>query len=133
MLHIFQIPTPSFSYVSGIDQFVLSWSSHVTNVVGPKVMVLKSHVGCSSISGSCMRLGTSPALMFSCQFSKLIKKHLIICHKGGMFDDSAICLCDSVRGSLYHLFQWVIPVSFFPFLGCGVLPDDVGQRILVIP
>ena len=45
-----------------------------------------------------------------------------------MFDDGAICLCDSVRGSLYHLFQWVIQVSFFPFLGCGVFPDDVGHK-----
>ena len=75
-----------------------------------------------------MRLDISPALMFSCQFSKLVKKHLIICHKSGMFDDGAICPCDSVRGSLCHLFQSVIPVSFFPFLGCGIFPDDVGQR-----
>ena len=75
-----------------------------------------------------MRLDISPALMFSYQFSKLVKKHHIICHKSGMFDDGAICLCDSVRGSLYHLFQWVIPVNVIPFLGCGVFPDDVGQR-----
>ena len=67
--------------------------------------------------------------MFSCQFSKLVKKHIIISHKSGMFDDGgAICLCKSVRGSLYHLFQWVIPISFFPLIGCGVFPDDVGQR-----
>ena len=30
-------------------------------------------------------------------------------------------------GSLYHMFQWVIPVSFFPFFGC-VVPDVVGQK-----
>ena len=91
-------------------------------------MVLEGHVGCPSIPGSCMRLDASPALMFSCHFSKLVKRHLIVSHKSGMFDDNPICLCKSVRGSLYHLFQWVIPVSFFPFLGCGVFPDDEGQR-----
>ena len=107
---------------------MLSCSSRVTNAVGPKVMVLESHVCFPSVSGSCMRLDISPALMFSCQFSKVVKKNLVICHKSGMFDDGAICLCNSVRGSLYHLFQWVIPVNFFPFLGCGVFPEDVGQR-----
>ena len=91
-------------------------------------MVLEGHVGCPPITGSCMRLDVGPALMLSCQVSKLIKKHLIVCHKSGMFDDGTICLCDGMRGSLYHLFQWVIPVSFFSFLGCGVLPDDVDQR-----
>ena len=69
-----------------------SCRSHVDNVVGPKVMVVESHVGCPSISGSCMRLHVSPALMFWAQFSKLVKKHLSICHKSGMFDDGAICL-----------------------------------------
>ena len=86
-------------------------------LLGPKVMVLENHVCFPSISGSCMRLDISPTLMLTCQFSKLVKKHLVICHKSGMFDDGATCLCNSVRGSLYHLFQWVIPVSFFPFLG----------------
>ena len=124
----FKVPILSFLRVSGIDQHVLSCRSHVANVVGPKVVVLESHVGRPSIPGSCMRLDIGPAHMFSCQFSKLVKKHLIICHKSGMFADGAICLCNSVRGSLYHLFQRVIPVSFFPFLGCGVFPDDVGQR-----
>ena len=107
---------------------MLNCCSHVANIVGPKIVVLEGHVGSPSIPGSCMRLDVSPALMFSCQLSKLIKKHLIVCHKRRMFDDGAICLCKSVRGSLYHLFQGVIPISFFPFLGCGVLPDDAGQR-----
>ena len=38
-------------------------------------MVLEGHVGCPSIPGSCMRLDVSPALMFSCQFSKLFCMH----------------------------------------------------------
>ena len=94
----------------------------------PVLLGLESHVSCLSISGSCMRLDISPALMFSCQFTKLVKKHLIICHKSGMFDDDAIFLCDCTSGSLYYMFQWVIPVSSFPFLGYRVFPDDVGQR-----
>ena len=44
-----------------------------------------------------------------------------------MFDDGLIYLCQSVRDSLYSLFQWVIHVSVLRFLGCGVIPDDVGQ------
>ena len=124
----FKIPMPSFSSVCGIDQLMLNCSSHVANVIRPKMMVLEGHAGCPSISGSCMRPDVSPALILSCQFSKLIKKHLIVFHESGMFDDGAICLCDGMRGSLYHLFQWVIPVSFFSFLWCGVLADDVGQR-----
>ena len=123
----FKVPAPSFSSVSGLYQHVLSCSSHVASAVGPKIMVLEGHVGCTPISGLCMRFDVSPTLMFSSQFSKLIKNLLLICQKSGMFDDGAICLCDSVRGSLYHLFQWVIPVSFFPFLGC-VFPDGVGQN-----
>ena len=123
----FKVSIPSFSSLSDIDQLVLCCCSHVTNVVGPKKMALEGNVGCLAISRSCMRLDVGPALMFSCLFSKLIKKHLVVCHKSGIFDDGTICLCDSVRGSLYHLFQWIIPVSFFPFLGCGVFPDDVGQ------
>ena len=90
-------------------------------------MILGGHVGCPAISGSRMRLDVGPALMFSCQFSKLIKKHLVVCHKSEMFDDGAICLCDGMGGPFYHLFKWIIPVSFFSFLGCCVLPDDVGQ------
>ena len=124
----FKILMSSFSSVICIDKLALSCSSHVANVVGPNVMVLESQVCFPSISGSCMRLDISPVLMFSFEFSKLVKKHLIICHESGMFDDGAICLCNSVRGSLYHLFQWVIPGSFYPFLGCGAFPDDVGQR-----
>ena len=68
-----------------------------------------------------------------CQFSKFIKGHLVIFHKGGMLDDGAICLCYGVRGTLYHLFQWVIPGSFSPFLGCGDFPDDVCQREICCP
>ena len=124
---LFKIPMPPFSSVSGIDQLVLCCCSHVVNVVGPKIMVLEGHVGCSTISGSCMRLDVGPALVVSCQFSKLIKMHLVVCHKSMMFDDGVICLCQSERGSLYHLLQWVIHVSVFVFLGCGVFPDDVGQ------
>ena len=123
----FKIPTPPFSSVGGIDQLVLCCGSHIVNVVGPKIMVLEGHVGCPSISGSCMRLDVGPALTVSCQFSKLIKEHLVVCHKSGMFDACTIDLCDGMRGPLYHLFRWVIPISFFSFLGCGVLPDDVGQ------
>ena len=123
----FKVPAPSFFSVSGLYQHVLICSSHVANAVGPKIMVLEGHVDCTPISGFCMRFDVSPTLMFSSQFSKLIKNLLLICHKSGMFDDGVICLCDSVRGSLYHLFQWVIPVSFFPFLGC-VFPDGVGQN-----
>ena len=124
----FKIPMPSFTSVSGIDQLVLSCCSHAAIIIGLKIMVLEGHVGCPSIPGSCMRPDVGPALVFSCQFSKLIKKHLVVCHKSGMFDDGAICQDDGMRGSLYHLFQWVIPVSFLYFLACGVLPDDVGQR-----
>ena len=123
----FKIPMTPFSSLDGIDQLVLCCGSHIANVVGPKIMVLEGHVGCPSISGSCMRLDVGPALMVSCHFSKLIKEHLVVCDKSGMFDDGAIGLCDGMRGPLYHLFQWVIPISFFSFLGCGVLPDDVGQ------
>ena len=127
----FKIPMPPFSSVSGIDQLVVSCCSHAVNVVGPKIMVLEGH-GCPAISGSCTRFNVGPALMFSCQFSKLIKKHLVVCRKSGMFDDGAICLCDGMRGPFYHLFQEVIQVSFFSFLGCCIFPDDVGQGKLVI-
>ena len=120
-----KIPMPPFSSVSDIDQLVLC--CHVANVVGPTIMVLECHVGCSAISGPFMRLDVCPALMVSCQFSKLIKKHVVVCHKSGMYDDGAICLCYGMRSPLYHLFQCVLPVSFFSFLGCGVFPDDVGQ------
>ena len=44
-----------------------------------------------------------------------------------MFDDGVVYLCQSVRDSLYHLFQWVINDSVVLFLGCGVFPDDEGQ------
>ena len=60
-------------------------------IVGPKGMVLASHVCFLSISGSCMGLDINPTLMFTCQLSKLVKKHLVICHKSGMLDDGAIC------------------------------------------
>ena len=126
MLHTFQ--SCNIFLLSCIDLLVLSCSSHVTNVVGPKAMVVDSYVYFPSISGSSMRLDISPALMFSCQFSKLVEEYLVVCHKTGTFDSGAIFLCNSVRGSLCHLFQWVIPVSFFPFLGCGVFPDDVCKR-----
>ena len=118
---------PSCFSASGIDQLVLCCCNHIANVVGPKIIVLEGHVGCSAISGSCMRLDVGPALMVSCQFNKLIKNLLIICHKSVMFDNGVIYLCQSVRDSLYHLLQWVIHVSVFLFLGCGVFPDDVGQ------
>ena len=123
----FKIPMPPFSSLGGIDQLVLCCGSHITNVVGPKIVVLEGHVGCPSISGSCMRLDIGPALMISCQFSKCIKEHLVVCHKSGMFDDGAIGLCDGMRVPLNHLFQFVIPISLFCFPRSGVLPDDVGQ------
>ena len=123
----FKIPMPPFSSVSGIAQPVLCCCSHVANVVGPKIIVLENHVCCPPLSGSCMRLDVGPALRLSCQFSKIIKEHLVVCQKSGMFDDGAIGLCDRMRGPLYHLFQWVIPIRFFSFLGSVVLPDDVGQ------
>ena len=124
--HTFPIPMPSFFSVSGIDQLVLCCCGHIVNAIGPKIIVLEGDVGCSEISGSCMRLDVGPVLTVSCQFSKLIKNLLIICYKSVMFDDGVICLCQSARDSLYHLSQWVIHVSVFLFLGCGVFPDDVG-------
>ena len=113
----FKISMPPFSSVCDIDQLVLSCCSHDANVVGPKIMVLEGHAGCPAISGSYMRLDVGPALMFSCQFSKLIKKHLVVCHKNGMFDDGAICLCDGMRGPLYHCSNGLSQSVSSPSLG----------------
>ena len=92
----FKVPVPSFCSVCGTDQLVLCYGSHIANVVGLKIVVLKGHIGCSTICGSCMRLDVGPALMVSYQFRKLIKKHLVVCHKSGVFCDGAICLCDGM-------------------------------------
>ena len=97
----FKIPMLPCSSVSGIDQLMLRCCSNVATVVRPKIVVIEGHVGYPSISGSCMRFDVGPAFMVSCQFSMLIKKHLVVCHKSGMFEDGAICLCDSARGSLF--------------------------------
>ena len=123
----FKIPALPFSSVGGIDQLVLCCGSHVANVVVPKIMGLKGHIGCSAISGSCMRPDVGPALMVSCQFSKLVKKHLVVCHKSGVICDGPICLCDGNGGPFNHLFQEVIPISIFSLLGCGLLSDDAAQ------
>ena len=40
------------------------------------------------------------ALMVSCQFSKLIKKHHVVCHKSVMIDDGVIYLCQSISDSI---------------------------------
>ena len=74
-------------------------------------MVLEGHVGCPTISGFCVRLDGGPALMDTCQFSKLIKKHR------GMLDDGAICLCDGMRGPLYHLVYGSTQTVSSPSLG----------------
>ena len=123
----FKILMSPFSSVGGIDQLVLSCCSHVVNVVGPTIMVLEGHVGCSVISGFCMRLDVGPALMVSCQFSKLIKKHVDVCQKSGVFGDGAICLFDGIGGPFNHLLRGVIPISFFTLFDCGLFPDDVSQ------
>ena len=117
----FNIAMPSFASVSGIDQLVLSCCSHVANVVGPKVMVLEGHVGCPVISGSCMRLDVGPALIFLVNSASLSKSSLLSVTKVG-----CLMMVPFASGPFYHLFQWVIPVSFISFFGCGVLPDDVG-------
>ena len=115
MWHIFQDPNASLHLCKwGIGELVLCCCSHVANAVGPKIIVLEGYVGCSVISGSCMRLDVGPALVVSCQFSKLIKNLLIIFHKSVMFDDCVIYLCQSVRDSLDHLFQWSF-MSVFSF------------------
>ena len=76
-------------------------------------MILGCHVGCSAISGTSMRLDVGPALMVSCRFSKLIKKHLVVCHKSGVFGDGAICLLDGM-GALSILCSKGLSQSFFP-------------------
>ena len=57
-----------------------------------------------------------------------IQQHLVSCSKSWMLDDGTIFLCYGMRSSIYHLNEWIVPRSFFSFLGCGVLPADVRQR-----